>query len=202
VVSISGTAAASPFAIAMRSIQREAILSDPDWKGGNYPVDRPPITGMRIARKLGTMTYRSAAEWRQRFGRDPIFKEMRRDEPFALEFAVEGYLESLAQKFVRAFDPSCYVYISRAMDRFDLAVHGNGSHAEALAKSGAERALVIGVETDMLFAINEQEELAQNFTQAGVKTRFARLPCIEGHDSFLIDIDRFGEEIRPFLEGA
>jgi homoserine O-acetyltransferase len=202
VVSISGTAAASPFAIAMRSIQREAILSDPDWKGGNYPVDHPPITGMRIARKLGTMTYRSAAEWRQRFGRDPIFKEMRRDEPFALEFAVEGYLEALAQKFVRAFDPSCYVYISRAMDRFDLAVHGNGSHAAALAKSGAERALVIGVETDMLFAINEQEELAQSFTQAGVKTRFAPLPCIEGHDSFLIDIDRFGAEIRPFLEEA
>ena len=63
VISISGTAAASPFAIALRSIQREAILRDPDWSGGAYTDERPPATGMRIARKLGMMTYRSAAEW-------------------------------------------------------------------------------------------------------------------------------------------
>ena len=69
VISISGTAAASPFAIALRSIQREAILRDPDWRGGAYTDERPPATGMRIARKLGMMTYRSAAEWRERFGR-------------------------------------------------------------------------------------------------------------------------------------
>src|SRR6185312_9456098 len=68
-VSISGTAAASPFAIALRSIQREAITSDPDWKQGQYAVDKPPRTGQRLARKLGTVTYRSPAEWQQRFGR-------------------------------------------------------------------------------------------------------------------------------------
>lgn len=197
-ISISGTAAASPFAIALRSIQREAVIGDPAWQKGNYPFDAPPRTGLRLARKLGTVTYRSAEEWRERFNRDPIRESMRKDEPFALEFSVEGYLEAQAERFVRVFDANCYLYLSRAMDRFDLAAHG-GSPSAALAHSQLEHALVIGVETDMLFAIGEQRALARAFEEAGIKTTFVPLPCIEGHDSFLIDIDRFGNEIQRFL---
>jgi len=197
-VSISGTAAASPFAIALRSIQREAILRDPDWQGGAYTDDRPPATGMRIARKLGMMTYRSAAEWVERFGRQPVREDLREEGPFAPEFAIQSYLEVHARRFVRAFDPNCYLYISRAMDRFDLSKHGS-SNAEVLARSGVERALVIGVESDMLFALREQRALAEDFTRAGISTHFAPLDCIEGHDSFLIDIKRFGDEIGAFL---
>jgi homoserine O-acetyltransferase len=84
------------------------------------------------------------------------------------------------------------------MDRFDLAAHG-GSHIAALTRSRVEKALVIGVESDMLFAIDEQERLAKSFEQAGAVTSFAPLDCIEGHDSFLIDLERFGNEIRTFL---
>jgi len=198
-ISISGTAGASPFAIALRSIQREAILRDPDWRGGAYTDEKPPATGMRIARKLGMMTYRSAAEWRERFGRAPVPEELREeDAPFAPEFAIQSYLETHARRFVRAFDPNCYLYISRAMDRFDLSQHG-GTNRAALASSRVEQALVIGVESDMLFAIGEQRALAASFTEAGVATRFAPLPCIEGHDSFLIDIKTFGREIGRFL---
>ena len=197
-ISISGSAAASPFAIALRSIQREAILRDPDWRGGAYTDEQPPATGMRIARKLGMMTYRSAHEWRERFGRQPATEQTPQDGPFAPEFAIQSYLEAHARKFVRAFDPNCYLYLSRAMDRFDLAAHG-GSHTAALARSKVEKALVIGVESDMLFAIDEQERLAKSFEQAGAVTSFAPLDCIEGHDSFLIDIERFGNEIRTFL---
>ena len=198
VVCISGTAGASPFAIALRSIQREAILRDPDWSGGAYTDERPPATGMRIARKLGMMTYRSAAEWIQRFGRSPVPADMREEGPFAPEFAIQSYLETHARRFVRAFDPNCYLYISRAMDRFDLAAHG-GSNRAAILRSGVERALVIGVESDLLFAIAEQRVLAESFQEAGVSTHFAPLNCIEGHDSFLIDLERFGREIRAFL---
>ncbi len=197
-ISISGTAAASPFAIALRSIQREAILRDPDWCGGSYTAERPPATGMRIARKLGMMTYRSAAEWRERFGRQPAAPELKGREPFGAEFAIQSYLEIHAQRFVRAFDPNCYLYISRAMDRFDLAAHGESVEA-VFARSRVERALVIGVESDLLFPVDEQRALSEALRKAGADTTFAPLDCLEGHDSFLIDLERFGREISRFL---
>jgi len=98
---------------------------------------------------------------------------------------------------VNAFDANCYLYLSRSMDRFDLSVHGD--HEVVLQRAALEQALVIGVETDMLFPISEQRTLARELERAGVATRFAPLQCIEGHDSFLIDIERFGREIRSFL---
>ena len=196
-VSISGTLAAAPFTIALRSIQREAITGDPDWRHGNYAADRPPRTGMSLARKLGTVTYRSAAEWQQRFGRQPIRPDLEHSQPFASEFAVQGYLESQARRWVDAFDANCYLYLSRAMDRFDLGAHGDPT--EVLGKAKLEQALVIGVESDLLFSLEEQRALAQALQSGGAVTRFAPLKCIEGHDSFLIDIERFGREIRSFL---
>jgi homoserine O-acetyltransferase len=197
-VSISGSAAASPFAIALRSVQREAILRDPDWQGGNYAPDHPPRNGMRLARKLGTITYRSATEWRQRFGRETIAGNALRASPFAPRFAVEGYLEAQAERFTRVFDANCYLYLSRAMDRFDLAEHG-GSNRAALTGSGLESALVVGVESDLLYPIHEQAGIAEALEQAGIATRFARLPSLEGHDAFLVDIARFDATLRAFL---
>jgi homoserine O-acetyltransferase len=197
-VSISGSPAASPFAIALRSVQREAILRDPDWQGGNYSPEHPPRSGMRVARKLGTITYRSAAELRQRFGREPIAGNARSVSPFAPHFAVEGYLEAQAERFIRVFDANCYLYLSSAMDRFDLAEHG-GSYAAALQKVSAQRVLVIGVESDMLYAIHEQATIADAFRQNGVPTLFTRMPSLEGHDAFLMDIPRFDPAIREFF---
>jgi homoserine O-acetyltransferase/O-succinyltransferase len=196
-VCISGTTAAAPFAIALRSIQREIITSDPAWAGGNYAAEHPPSTGQRLARKLGTVTYRSAAEWQQRFGREPIRADMRHAGPFASEFAVQGYLETLAQRFVSAFDANCYLYLSRAMDRFDLTVHGEP--AALFRRARLERALVIGVQSDLLFSVSEQEAVAGFLVSAGVRTHFAPLPCIEGHDAFLVDLATFGREIGAFL---
>jgi homoserine O-acetyltransferase/O-succinyltransferase len=197
-ISISGTGAASPYAIALRAVQRECILRDPDWQGGNYPPEQPPRNGMRLARKLGTITYRSAAEWRQRFGREALTGNALRASPFAPRFAVEGYLESQAERFVRIFDPNCYLYLSRAMDAYDLAEHG-GSYAGALAGAKLEQALVLGVESDWLFPIHEQAAIAEALTAAGVPTRFSRLPSLEGHDAFLVDLPRFDAEVRAFL---
>jgi homoserine O-acetyltransferase len=196
-VSISGTLAASPFAIALRSIQREAIMGDPDWRHGHYPADRPPRTGLGLARKLGTVTYRSAAEWQQRFDRQPVRPDLKRNEPFAAEFSVQGYLESQARRWVNTFDANCYLYLSRAMDRFDLAAHGEP--ASVLGRAGLEQALVIGVESDLLFSIAEQRTIAQALQAGGTPTRFTPLQCVEGHDSFLVDIERFGRELKAFL---
>ncbi len=196
-VCISGTQAAAPFAIALRSIQREIVTKDPGWRGGDYGADSPPITGQRIARKLGTVTYRSAAEWQQRFGREPIRPDMASGGPFASEFAVQGYLESLAQRWVNLFDANCYLYISRAMDRFDLTAHGEP--VGLYRRAGLESALVIGVRTDLLFSVTEQQAVARALEAAGVATRFAPLDCIEGHDAFLVDLKTFGAEIGAFL---
>lgn len=197
-ISISGTAAASPFAIALRSVQREAIMRDPDWRGGHYAFDRPPRNGLTVARKLGTITYRSAAEWRQRFARKPAAQESSPSGPFGPRFAIEGYLRAQAERFIRLFDANCYLYLSSAMDRFDLGEHG-GSFSAALRDVSGEGALVIGVESDFLFPIDEQAAIAEAFRASGAPVRFARLPSLEGHDAFLVDIARFDAEIRAFL---
>ena len=110
---------------------------------------------------------------------------------------MQGYLESQAAKFVTAFDANCYLYLSRSMDRFDLSKHGE--HVEVLRRAQLEQALVIGVETDLLFSISEQRAVARSLDEAGVTTYFRPLDCIEGHDSFLIEVERFGLEIRSFL---
>ena len=197
-VSISGAARATPFAIALRSVQREAIRSDPEWRDGHY-VPPGPVNGLRVARKLGLITYRSAAEWRERFGRERV--KVREDRPaaFALEFEIEAYLEMHARKFVGSFDPNCYLYLSRCMDIFDAADHGHGSVEAALATIQAADALVIGVETDFLFPLDQQEEIATLLRRAGRRVRFAPLASIQGHDSFLVDFDRFAPVIAEFL---
>jgi len=206
VVSISGSPAAMPFAIALRSTQRDAILTDPDWQEGQYSGEVRPTTGMRIARKLGTLTYRSAAEWKHRFGRRPASDRRYQALPpgrahFPAEFAIQDYLNAQADKFVSTFDPNCYLYLSRAIDRFDLSAHG-GSPADALKRAAAERALVIGVESDTLFTIAEQNAVADAFEAAGTTTRFVPLASLEGHDAFLVDIEPFAAAIGAFLQPA
>lgn len=195
-VIISSAHRAEPFAIAIHSLQREAIRKDPTWKGGYYEDRAPPALGMRLARKIGMLSYRSSEEWQGRFGRER--SSGWGDEPFGLEFEVEGYLENHAARFVDAFDANCYLYLSRAMDLFDLAEHG-GNLERALARITARRALVIGVTTDILFPAHQQRELAQGLRADGREVVYSELPSIQGHDAFLVDIDRFAPVIGEFL---
>jgi homoserine O-acetyltransferase/O-succinyltransferase len=198
VVSISASARSAPFAIALRSLQREIIRRDLAWSDGNYTPDAMPVSGMRLARKLGMITYRSAKEWALRFGRERANVERKPGDPFGIDFEVESYLESHAAKFTGQYDPNCYLYISRAMDLFDLADHG-GSVAEALRRFTVDRALIIGVETDLLFPIEQQQELADGLTAGGKEVQLARFSSLQGHDSFLVDMDRFRPVIADFL---
>jgi homoserine O-acetyltransferase len=198
-ISISGAARSTPFTIALRSLQREMIRKDPAWQSGNYPADAIPVEGMRLARKLGMITYRSAKEWLQRFGRERASVEHKPDDPFGIDFEIEAYLENHAAKFVGQFDPNAYLYLSRAMDLFDLADHGEGSVTEALKRFRIERALVIGVETDLLFPIEQQQELAEGLVAEGRAVKFVRLNSLQGHDSFLVDMDQFRPVIGDFL---
>jgi homoserine O-acetyltransferase len=198
-IAISSSPRAEPFAIALRSLQREMIRSDPDWNGGDYPADSPPLKGMRLARKLGMITYRSAEEWAQRFGRERVSGEHDAGDQFGIDFEVESYLEHHAAKFTGQFDPNSYLYLSRAMDLFDVAEH-SGCVATELSKPGIERALVIGAESDFLFPIHQQEEMAECLERPGREVEFVPLASIHGHDSFLVDMDRFRPVIAKYFD--
>jgi homoserine O-acetyltransferase len=197
-VTISSATRATPFATAIRSLQREAIRTDPDWKGGDYK-GHGPENGLRLARKLGLITYRSAREWRERFGRERVDVRDEKDGMFGVEFEVEAYLESHARKFVGSFDANCYLYLSRSMDLFDVVEHG-GSVEAGLARIRARDVLVIGVETDFLFPLDQQEEIARVLDVQGRHVRFERLASVQGHDSFLVDMDRFCPVVGSFFE--
>ncbi|MDE3141138.1 MAG: homoserine O-acetyltransferase, partial [Pseudomonadota bacterium] len=199
-ISISTAPQAQPFAIAIRSLQREAIRLDPNWNDGDYDEAHYPEAGMRIARKLGVITYRSALEWSGRFSRIRLDSGAREGDPFAAEFAVESYLEAHARRFVRTYDPNSYLYLSRASDWFDVAEYGDGSVADGLRRIHIEDALVIGVETDILFPIEQQKVIADGLAASGARVRFEALDSPQGHDAFLVDTERFGAAIRAFLD--
>jgi len=203
-VSVDTAPQAQPFAIAIRSLQREAIRLDPNWADGNYDIHadgtRYPDMGMSIARKLGVITYRSAMEWNGRFARIRLDAEQREEQqPFGFEFQVESYLEGHARRFVRSFDPNSYLYLSRASDWFDIAEYGGGSVAEGLKRIRIERALVIGVSTDILFPLEQQEQIAEGLQAAGAAVEFVALDSPQGHDAFLVDIDNYSRAIGGFL---
>ncbi len=197
-VIISSGARSPAFATALRSLQREMIRRDPNWQGGNYSDDSMPITGMRLARKLGMITYRSAEEWRHRFGRERVSAERESDDPFGLDFEIESYLEHQANKFTGQFDPNCYLYLSRASDLFDVADHGASIEA-GLAKVRAPRVLIIGVTTDFLFPVYQQQELADLLRESGHDVEYVELDCIQGHDSFLTNMDSFRPVVAQFF---
>ncbi len=197
-VSLCSAAKASPFAIGVRSLQREIIRSDPAWMDGNYPPDKEPVVGMRLARKLGLISYRSAKEWDERFGRDIIHEDGHYDLPFASEFRIEGYLEANAQKFVGTFDANSYLYLSRAMDWFDLEDHTERLIALA-GQAAGKKALVVGVETDVLFPLHQQQTVASLLTESGLDVTFHALPSLQGHDAFLVDRERFVPVMADFF---
>ncbi len=200
-LSISSATRAEPFAIAVRSLQREIIRSDPKWLNGQFDPADPPIVGQRLARKLGMMTYRSAEEWAQRFGRERVTAEAEPGDKFRIEFSVEAYLENIAQKFTGAFDPNCYLYLSHASDLFDLAEHG-GSLQSGFEKLSLEGSMVIGVRTDILFPLHQQRELAAGLADVSPNSEFVVLDCIRGHDSFLVEMDAFRPVICRFFESC
>lgn len=194
---ISSACSATPFAIAIRSLQREAIVTDRNFRNGSYTEDDWPEVGMRLARKLGMITYRSAGEWQRRFGRK------RQDyfpaTLFGMRFEVESYLETHARKFVGQFDPCSYLYLSRAMDLFD-ACDSDETLIALFRRSFTGHALVLGVDSDILFPLHQQRELAGALEASGSEVSFHALSSVQGHDAFLVDFDSFGLPIKEWLE--
>ena len=154
---------------------------------------------MRLARKLGMITYRSAKEWAQRFGRERANVERKPGDPFGIDFEVESYLENHAAKFTGQFDPNCYLYISRAMDLFDLADHGGSVAGSAEALHCRARADHRRRRPICCFRSSSSRSWRRVSRPAAREVEFARLPSLQGHDSFLVDMDRFRPVIADFL---
>lgn len=195
-VAISTPARSYPLSIALRFVQRQAVMRDPRWNDGDYAPGHGPVEGLRQAREIGTITYRSGPEWNGRFARQRVGPI---PALFGPEFQVESYLVRQGERLVESgFDPNSFLYLSKAMDLFDLG-EGAESYESGIARIHA-RTLVLGVTTDLLFPIHEQEELARILRECGREARFVRLDSNFGHDAFLIETDRFGAILRPFLE--
>jgi homoserine O-acetyltransferase len=198
-ISISAATSALPLTIAMRSLQREIIRSDPAWNNGHYEDDSKPLSGMSLARKLGLVSYRAADEWNSKFDRARLPAEKLTGQRFEREFEIENYLEYNAQKFINSFDPNSYLYLSRSMDWFDIAEHGN-SLQDGMSKLDVRKALVVGVTTDILFPSRQQREIADLMRSTGTDVDYVEIDSANGHDAFLIDDAHFSPVVKKFLD--
>ena len=207
-LAISTAAAAEPYAIAIRSMQREIICEDPHWQNGEYTEAAWPQNGMRLARKIGMVSYRSADEWRERFGRDNQVRYPA--TAWGMNYAVESYLQASAERFIGQFDPASYIGLSRAMDWFDIsgdasklchsaAIPDTKKVATALAATGLQSACVIGVKSDLLFPLHQQKQLADALQICGARVEFHQPASLQGHDSFLVDFDNFNPIIDQYF---
>ena len=178
----------SAWCIGWSDAQRQAIYSDPNWNAGRYDPDRPPAQGLATARMIAMISYRSQREFHERFGRDIMPPNGQ-----AEVFAAESYLRYQGKKLVDRFDANCYVQLTRQMDTHDLA-RGRGDYESALAQI-RQPAMVIGIDSDILYPLSEQEELARWLPNA----RLEVIKAPFGHDSFLIERDRMGNLLSTWL---
>ncbi|KAF1739195.1 putative serine-O-acetyltransferase cys2 [Beauveria bassiana] len=193
VVCISGCARSHPYSIAMRHTQRQVLMMDPNWNRGFYYGRVPPHAGMKLAREIATVTYRSGPEWEQRFGRrraDPA-------KPPALcpDFLVETYLDHAGEKWCLNYDPNSLLYAGSSRPPEDLI--------QGLAPLRDTPALVMGVASDILFPAWQQREVAESLRLAGNRNvthvELSEEMSLFGHDTFLLDLKHIGGNLKKFL---
>lgn len=174
----------SAWCIGFSEAQRQAIYSDGNWKEGRY--ESQPTNGLAVARMIAMISYRSRGSFEARFGREAQAGE-------AGVFAVESYLRYQGDKLVERFDANCYVQLTKQMDTHDVAV-GRGEYEDVLG--GIEQpVLVIGIDSDVLYPLEEQEELARLIPGA----ELAVISSQHGHDAFLIEFERVSDVVGPWL---
>ncbi len=175
----------SAWCIGWSEAQRQAIYADPGWMGGRYEGTPGPVGGLAAARMMAMVSYRSRASFASRFGRD-------RMGGAEVPFAVESYLRYQGEKLVNRFDANCYVNLTRQMDTHDVS---RGRHPDAL-RSCLQPALVVGIDSDVLYPLIEQRELADALPNGELHV----LRSVHGHDAFLIELEDIEAILRPWLE--
>ncbi len=196
VLPIATTARHSAQQIAFNEVGRQAIMADPDWNGGNYYGKKPPARGLAVARMVGHITYMSDDSMREKFGR-----RLRNDGfgfNFEIDFEVESYLRYRGAQFVDRFDANSYLYITKAMDYFDLAYGRAPTLAGALENTNA-RFLVLSFTSDWLYPSYQSLEIVSALRSRNKDVAYCELPSNYGHDAFLVDVAEETELIRGFL---
>ena len=172
--------------IAFNEIARQAIFSDPQWLQGDYALSETvPEKGMALARMVGHLTYMSADKMSDKFGRELRQGSFEPDDDEPI-FQVESYLRYQGSQFAGRFDANTYVIMTRALDRFDLASHGQGDLSQALAQATAEF-LVVSFSSDWRFAPSRSQEIANALLASGKRVTYADIESDAGHDGFLLE---------------
>lgn len=198
---VASTARHSAQNIAFHEVGRQAIMADPRWRGGDYYVlGDPPSAGLAVARMAAHITYLSEAGLTEKFGRRLQARDAK-SFGFDADFQVESYLRHQGISFVERFDANSYLYITRAMDYFDLAEDHGGSLAAAFAKSKT-RFCVVSFDTDWLYPTAESRNIVHALNAAGAQVSFVELSSPFGHDAFLLDVPELNRVVDGFLRAV
>jgi homoserine O-acetyltransferase len=187
--------------IAFHELGRQAVMADPEWRGGRYYDDAThPHRGLGVARMAAHITYLSDAALHRKFGR----RMQDRDLPtfsFDADFQVESYLRYQGSSFVERFDANSYLYLTRAMDYFDIAADHGGALAKAFTGSKT-RFCIVSFTSDWLFPTSESRAIVHALNASGARVSFAEIETDKGHDAFLLDVPEFIDIARAFLDSA
>ncbi|MDF2630872.1 MAG: homoserine O-acetyltransferase [Symbiobacteriaceae bacterium] len=201
ILPIGGAGRFHPQGIALNEVQRQAILTDPDYHGGQYYGSKGPVRGLATARMLGMITYRSdESMWRQ-FGRqvrDGQTELPARYDFDGITYEVESYLRYQGDALVRRFDANSYLYLTKAMDLQDIG-RGFSSYEAAHAAIKA-KVLCIGIRSDLLFPTYLQRETAELVRAAGGEAEYLEMDSQWGHDAFLVDFHLIAASVKSFLD--
>ena len=200
-VVIASAARHSAQNIAFHEVGRQAIMADPKWRGGDYyESEDPPAAGLAVARMAAHITYLSEAGLTEKFGR----RLQKRDAVgfgFDADFQVESYLRHQGISFVDRFDANSYLYITRAMDYFDLAEEHGGLLASAF-RGTMTRFCLVSFDTDWLYPTRESRSIVQALNAAGAAASFVELSSPFGHDAFLLDVPELNRVVVGFLRAG
>ncbi|MDA8230729.1 MAG: homoserine O-acetyltransferase [Magnetospirillum sp.] len=187
--------------IAFNEVGRQAITTDPDWFGGDYAShDAKPVRGLAVARMAAHITYLSEAALHRKFGRN-LQGRQGFSYGFEADFQVESYLRHQGSTFVERFDANSYLYITRAMDYFDLAAERDGGLADAF-KGIKTRFCVISFSSDWLFPTSESRAVVHALNAVAANVSFVEITSDKGHDAFLLDEPELHATLTGFLNGA
>ena len=200
VLAIATTARHSAQNIAFHEVGRQAVMADPEWHGGDYyGQGRGPEKGLSVARMAAHITYLSEAGLTDKFGRRLQDREAK-SFGFDADFQVESYLRHQGIAFTSRFDANSYLYITRAMDYFDLAEEHGGRLADAFVEARDTRFCLVSFDTDWLYPTAESRHVVHALNAVAAPVSFVELSAPFGHDSFLLEVPALDRVVKGFLE--